>query len=352
MEFMCLENNGLLLAAAALFVARSAGVSLLRGKITGLTPTLFGIACVIFLHISRPTFEVPVPAESSVLVTGASRGLGTAVVQAYADQGFLVYAGVRSESDGRKVAEEGRVVPILLDVTKPEQVAAARDKIAADKTRKLIAVVGNAGILGPVRPAELVSLDEYRWISDINYLGNVNLAHYFGPLLRKSGGRFIMSSSVLANAVMPFYAGYQASKVACEVFLETFRRENLKMGTPVAVSLIRIGLTKTDMVTGWTDPVAPKSPSDFNVTMPQDDLAFSWYIENFDDMQEKLRTTTEQHAVPVEDVQPAFIDALMSSNPLTRYYIMPEHKVLSFFIQLLPDHIIDMLYALSFYTKV
>src|SRR3954451_24056334 len=106
--------------------------------------------------------------NSTVLITGASTGIGRATALRMESIGWHVLAGVRTEADGEALrdAAAGRIDPILLDVTDPEQIAAAREHVG----ERLDALVNNAGIAvgGAI---ELLDLDQLRRQLEINVTG-------------------------------------------------------------------------------------------------------------------------------------------------------------------------------------
>jgi NAD(P)-dependent dehydrogenase (short-subunit alcohol dehydrogenase family) len=95
----------------------------------------------------------------TVLVTGASRGIGRSIATRLADSGWDVVAGVRKERDGAEVTAENRqrISSVILDVTDAKQIAALDDSLHA----RLDAVANNAGVV-VVGPLEAVRLDEFR----------------------------------------------------------------------------------------------------------------------------------------------------------------------------------------------
>ncbi len=157
---------------------------------------------------------------SIALVTGANRGLGRAMVAALLEAGAAkVYAAARDE---KKVATGGaRVVPITLDVTKPESVAAA-----AKKASDITLLVNNAGVLTAynVLEATQAELDaDFR----TNVYGTLNVVRAFVPVLDRSGtsgvAAIVNVLSVAALASLPAIGGYSASKAAAHSITQALR---------------------------------------------------------------------------------------------------------------------------------
>ena len=126
----------------------------------------------------------------TVLVTGASRGIGKTIATHLADTGWDVIAGVRSEEDGARLSES-RITPVTLDVTNENHVAALADSLP----ERLDAVVNNAGV-AVAGPMEAVPPTEFRRQLDVNVVGQIAVTQAVLPRLRSSRGRFVFISSL------------------------------------------------------------------------------------------------------------------------------------------------------------
>jgi len=190
---------------------------------------------------------------SIALVTGANRGLGKAIVSALVEAGAAkVYAAARDE---RKVlAGDPRVVPITLDVTKPEQIAAAVRK--ADDVTLLI---NNAGALTAFNVLTM-SRSELDADFRVQAHGTLDVIKAFLPVLERSrGGATIVNVLSLASlASVPSFGGYSASKAAAYSMTQALRPELRKKHIDVLAVLP--GPIDTEMV---KDMATPKtSPAD------------------------------------------------------------------------------------------
>jgi NAD(P)-dependent dehydrogenase (short-subunit alcohol dehydrogenase family) len=186
---------------------------------------------------------------SVVLVTGANRGLGRALVAALVEAGASkVYAAARDE---RKLPELGsRVVPLTLDVTKPEQIAAA-----AKKADDVTLLVNNAGVLTAfnVLTTGQAEIDaDYR----TNVFGTLGVIRAFVPVLERArGGATILNVlSLVSLAPSPGLGGYSSSKAAAYSMTQAMRPELKKKGIEVLAAMP--GLIDTDMVRGLQAPKA------------------------------------------------------------------------------------------------
>src|SRR5262249_1470427 len=129
-----------------------------------------------------------------VLVTGASSGIGRATALRLAVSGYHVFAGVRRPADGAALRQgAGREITwLLLDVTDGGPVSAAADVVAGHVGRAgLDGLVNNAGI-GVFGPLEIIPLEQFRTLMEVNVTGQIAVTQAFLPLLRQARGRIVM----------------------------------------------------------------------------------------------------------------------------------------------------------------
>jgi len=179
--------------------------------------------------------------NSVVLVTGANRGLGLAFTQALFERGARkIYAAARDPASIRLPG----VIPVRLDVTRPEQIEAlARE--AGDVT----VLINNAGIFrgGSLLGADAVSA--VREQLETNYIGPLATSNAFAPILAGNGGGAIINVlSVLSWVTLPGTASYSASKAAAWAFTNGLRNELRSQRTQVLG--VHAGYIDTDMVRG------------------------------------------------------------------------------------------------------
>ena len=187
------------------------------------------------------------------LVTGANRGLGKAIVSALVEAGAArVYAAARDE---RKVSANGpRVVPLTLDVTKPEQIAAAARQ-AGDVTL----LINNAGALNSFNVLTMSQADIDADFG-VQVHGTLGVIRAFLPVLERAGGgaTIVNVLSLTSLASFPALGGYSASKAAAYSMTQALRPELKKKRIDVLAALP--GVSDTDMV---RDLQMPKtSPAD------------------------------------------------------------------------------------------
>lgn len=181
--------------------------------------------------------------KRSVVVTGASTGIGLATAKMLVANGFHVFGSVRRMDDADRLAADigEEVTPLIFDVTDDEAVReAARDVGQRLGDRRLAGLVNNAGIATP-GPLLHLPLKDLRWQLEVNVVGQVGVTQAFAPLLgadaARNGppGRIVNMSSVAGKLVSPFAGAYAASKHALEALSDALRRELAIYGIDVVV---------------------------------------------------------------------------------------------------------------------
>ena len=184
----------------------------------------------------------------SVVVTGASSGIGLATVARLAHSGWRVFAVARKSEDAERLQQEfGSIVtPLLFDITDRAAIAAAADKLRFDLgSRGLDALVNNAGI-GMMRPVEFVTEEDLRHVFEVNVFGQIAVTQAFLPMLRRTRGRIVNIGSVGTHISLPFGGLLNSSKSAFRALNDALRLELRSSGVRVVV--IEPGAIKTPAV--------------------------------------------------------------------------------------------------------
>src|SRR5215210_5850427 len=176
-------------------------------------------------------------ASGTVVVTGASSGIGEATARHLAQLGFEVRAGVRKPEDGERLRGD-RITPLMLDVTDAGSIEVARDQLGG---RPLAGLVNNAGV-AVSSPLEHVPIDELRRQLEINLVGQIAVTQALLPGLRAARGRIVNVSSIGGRMALPLAGPYNASKFALEGASDALRQE---LRGKVGVILIEPGGVKT-----------------------------------------------------------------------------------------------------------
>jgi NAD(P)-dependent dehydrogenase (short-subunit alcohol dehydrogenase family) len=272
----------------------------------------------------------------SVVITGASTGIGWATAKLLLDRGFRVFGSVRKPADADRLKGEfgANFMPLLFDVTDEAAVlAAAREVRAALSGETLFGLVNNAGIAvaGPV--LELAA-DEFRRQMDVNVIGPIISTQAFGPLLgsdpslKGQRGRIVMMSSVAGKNGNPLMSAYSASKFAIEGLSESLRREMMLFG--IDVIIIAPGAVKT--------PIWSKA----------EEVDISAYKNSpFFPALERIRKYMLQLGeigLPAEKIAEAVAEALTSARPRVRYQITPD-PMRHLITAVLPKRMVDRIIA-------
>src|SRR5215208_253241 len=168
--------------------------------------------------------------SGTVLVTGASTGIGEATTLHLKELGFDVVGAVRKDEDADRLRSHGART-VKLDVTDSASIAAARSELG---DAPLAGLVNNAGI-AVAGPLEFLPLDQLRLQLEVNLVGQVAVIQQFLPSLRAGQGRIVNVSSIGGRVALPLVAPYNASKFALEAVSDSLRRELLGQGVDVIV---------------------------------------------------------------------------------------------------------------------
>jgi NAD(P)-dependent dehydrogenase (short-subunit alcohol dehydrogenase family) len=272
----------------------------------------------------------------SVVITGASTGIGWATAKLLLDRGFRVFGSVRKPADADRLKAEfgANFTPLLFDVTDEAAVlAAARQVRAALGGETLTGLVNNAGIAvaGPVLE---LSADQFRRQMEVNVVGPIIATQAFGPLLgsdpslKGPRGRIVMISSVGGKNGNPLMSAYCASKFAIEGLSESLRREMMLFG--IDVIIVAPGAVKT--------PIWGKA-EEVDVT--------GYRNSPFFPALEKIRTFMLQlgeNGLPPETIAERIAEALTSASPKVRYQIAPD-PVRQLIMTMLPKRMVDRIIA-------
>ncbi|WP_084398810.1 SDR family oxidoreductase [Henriciella aquimarina] len=276
----------------------------------------------------------------TVVITGASTGIGRAAAEYLAGQGWRVYAGVRKHSDGEPLkAANANIHPLILDVAKPDQVKAAVQTVSkALEGQTLDGLVNNAGIAN-MGPLALQPMDEFQQHFDVNVFGLMRTTQAFLPLLgmdeARTGepGRIVNITSVGGRLSAPFLGAYAATKHAVEALTDSLRRELLVYG--IDAIAIGPGSVKT--------PIWDKA-EDMNRHEPYANTVWAKPIEQFADVMLKGGREGLDPKVIGETIE----KALTRDKPKARYAPVPD-KLTNWIIPTrLPKRMVDGIMAKRF----
>ena len=267
----------------------------------------------------------------AALVTGSSTGIGRATALALDGRGWQVFAGVRREEDAASLRAEAseRLRPLILDVTSPEQIAAAAERVAAESENGLHGLVNNAGIAVP-GPLETLPLDQFRRQLEVGLVSYVAMTQAFLPQIRGAGGRVVFLSSIGGRVPFPLNGAYHAAKYGTEAIGDVFRQELAGWG--IRVSIIEPGSIDTPI---WAR--GEENADQVLAASPQTEQLYGEAIEKF----RKVVRQTADRGIPPERVAKAIVHALESKRPRSRYLVGLDAKIQARLVPLIPTPVLD-----------
>jgi NAD(P)-dependent dehydrogenase (short-subunit alcohol dehydrogenase family) len=255
----------------------------------------------------------------TVLVTGASSGIGAACAAQLARHGWRVLAGVRREGAAPAGTDE-----VLLDVTDEAQI-----KAVAERVDELQGLVNNAGI-ARAAPVEFVPLDALREQLEVNVVGQVAVTQALLPALRRARGRIVFVGSIAGKSALPFLSPYAASKHALEAIADSLRVELAPWD--IGVTIVEPGSIKTPIWTrsaAWADELLERMEG------PVFEL-YGNHIAAF----RRIALARGQAGAPPELVARTVERALTAPRPRTRSLVGRDARLRAAF-ELLPDRLRD-----------
>lgn len=305
----------------------------------------------------RPTTDdyLPMSPPKSLLITGASTGIGRACALHMAALGWRVFAGVRRDSDAASLLKDSsnyalpaaqlpdrliadHLFPIFIDVTEQASIAAAAEQIAA--------AVGDAGLDGLVNnagiaiagPLEFIALPDFRQQLEVNVVGQVAVIQAVLPHLRQARGCIVNISSTGGKLAAPYFAPYSASKFALEALSDSLRVELRPWGIRVVV--IEPGSIATPI---WEKSLA--EGEERLAAMPP--AAEQLYGPVLPFLRQYAKVSA-QRGLPAEQVARLVAEVLTARNPRARYVIPRNRIFTTALIRLLPVRLRDSLIARRF----
>ena len=188
--------------------------------------------------------DVAFPGTTAV-VTGGASGIGKAMARAFRDAGCSVVVADLDRDGLAATATELGVLGVPTDVADPDSVAALAERAVAE-FGEVHVVCANAGV-GPVGPVADLTLDDWRWMLQVNLFGVVHTVHAFLPLLRRNAdwGHLVVTSSMSALCPPPGLGAYVAAKAGVLGLTEVLAAE--LAGTPVGTTVLLPGAVRTNI---------------------------------------------------------------------------------------------------------
>jgi len=274
--------------------------------------------------------------SNTVLITGASTGIGAACAIRLAAAGMHVYAGVREDAAGAALRAQNAalITPLHIDVTDADSIAAAVATLDAQLgDAGLNGLINNAGIaIGG--PLEVLPMNEIRRQFDVNVFGALAVTQAFLPQLRRARGRIVNMGSIAGRIALPFLGPYCMSKSALRAMTHALRLEVDAWGIDVA--LVEPGAIAT--------PIWKKSNAAADVmqaTLQNDTLAhYSRHLEGV----RRVIAKAEEQAISADAVARAVEHALTAAHPKTEYLVGNDARMRAAINAVLPQFLQDKLH--------
>ncbi len=262
------------------------------------------------LFIATPQ-HVVAQEQKSILVTGASTGIGRHLAESLATDGYHVYAGARKDKDLAELGAIENITALRLDVTNQDQVDAAVAQIT-EKGTGLYGLVNNAGVGGGGEVLD-TPIGDQSFVYEVNVEGVYRTTKAFAPLVIESKGRIVTTGSIAGTiSAFPGFSAYSGSKHWIEAFTDSFAEEMKPMG--ISVSVVEPGNYKSNIRRSSVSRDLEK------VKATGGDIT--------DEMQEGYDATAKRELSYKEpdEVTEAFMHALFDETPLRRYVVVPNEE--------------------------
>ncbi|MDH5622311.1 MAG: SDR family NAD(P)-dependent oxidoreductase [Gammaproteobacteria bacterium] len=256
--------------------------------------------------------------KSSILITGASTGIGRHLAETLAEAGYHVYAGARKDADLAELDAIENITAVKLDVTKQDQVNAAVE-LVKKKGTGLYALVNNAGVGGGDTVLD-TPIEDQTFVYQVNVEGVYRMSQAFAPLIIEAKGRIVTTGSIAGTvSSFPGFSAYSGSKHWIEAFTDGFATEMEPFG--VTVSVVEPGNYKSNIRRTSVEREFEQLKSEGG--------------EITDEMKEAYEATAARELSYKEpdEVTAAFMHALFDEQPLRRYMVVPNEREQRFTIQ-------------------
>jgi len=273
--------------------------------------------------------------QRTVVITGASSGIGLGSVSRMVRSGWRVFATVRKAQDGDRLRSNfgTSLTPVTMDVSDRVSVIEAAERVDSQLDGVGLDGLVNVAGVGKVAPVEYMTQKALLEVFDINVFGQIAVIQAFLPLLRKARGRIVNISSVGAHIAIPFGSLINASKSALGIFSDTLRLELHPFG--MHVSVVEPGAIKTPAVEktlGDVEGVIRNLPSNGQAQYGEILKGFA-----------RRAYEREMNGSSPDVVARVVHHALTATRPRTRYRAGKHATLLAALATVLPDRLLDII---------
>lgn len=273
------------------------------------------------------------PGKRSVIVTGASSGIGKACVARMTRSGWIVIAGVRKSTDADKLKREfsDSIVPVILDVEDQDSIHAVAHEVQAKVDRQGLHGLVNVAGIGMTRPLEYVNPEDLEKMFRVNVFGQIAVTQAFLPSIRTAHGRIVNISSIGAHIAIPFFGLLNATKAAFGLLSDAMRLELRPFG--IRVSTVEPGSIHTPAV----DKTLGNVEEVIRSLDPAGEARYGAMMRQFTRRAYKREMAGSAPEVVAESVH----HALTAKRPRIRYVVGKDARLLSILPKVVPERALD-----------
>ena len=287
----------------------------------------FVVAAAAAIVILAAPHTVVADDQQSILVTGASTGIGRHLAETLAGNGYHVYAGARKDKDLAALDAIDNVTAVKLDVTNQDQVDAAVAMIQ-EKGTGLYALVNNAGVGGGGQVVD-TPIENQTFVYAVNVEGVYRTTKAFAPMVIESKGRIVTTGSIAGTiSGFPGFSAYSGSKHWIEAYTDALAAEMEPHA--VAVSVVEPGNYKSNI-----------RRSSVSRGHEQAKAAGAEVTEEMTKAYEATAKRELSYKEP-DEVSEAFMHALFDDNPLRRYMVVPNAEEQEFTIRTKVNELVQL----------
>ena len=284
------------------------------------------VVAVVVVFFAAP-HTVAADDHKSILITGASTGIGRNLAETLAENGYHVYAGARKDKDLQALDAIDNVTAVKLDVTRQDQVDAVAEMIR-EKGTGLYALVNNAGVGGGGEVVE-TPIENQTFVYSVNVEGVYRTTKAFAPLVIESKGRIVTTGSIAGTiSAFPGFSAYSGSKHWIEAYTDSLAAEMEPLGVEVSV----------------VEPGNYKSNIRRSSVSRRHEKATAAGGKVTEEMAKTYEATSERELSYKEpdEVSTAFMHAMFDDNPLRRYMVVPNAEEQEFTIRTKVDQLVQL----------
>jgi len=287
----------------------------------------FVAATIVAVVVFSAPDTVAADEQKSVLITGASTGIGRNLAETLAENGYHVYAGARKDGDLAALDAIDNITAVKLDVTSQDQVNAVVAMIR-EKGTGLYALVNNAGVGGGGEVLD-TPVEDQTFVYAVNVEGVYRTTKALAPLVIESKGRIVTTGSIAGTiSGFPGFSAYSGSKHWIEAYTDSLAAEMEPLG--VEVSVIEPGNYKSNIRRSSVAREHEKAKAAGGEVTEE-------MAKDYDSTAERELSYKEP-----DEVSAAFMHALFDDEPLRRYVVVPNADEQEFTIRTKVNELVQL----------